>query len=331
MSQTLQRLHALGVRYPIMQAGMPTLAGVQLAVAVARAGGIGTLGLQDLSTWEASLAEARQQLGELPVNANLLLPYTRRNHVRALLRQRIPMVTLFWGKPGAWLSDLQREGVFVWQQVGSLEEAQRALGSGVDGLIIQGSEAGGHVRGCLPLVELLPQIAALQAGVPLLAAGGMYCAADVRRARALGADGVSSGSRFLLTHESQAHADYKARLLTAEDSVLTTLFGLGWPTPHRVLANAATQRWCDEQGQVPVWLQWLNQAFGFTRRLLPFRSDAARLQRADLPLFSNAALDAALPGNLADCTALYAGAEVRRLRELLPAERVVQELAAGLQ
>lgn len=330
MSQKLARLRAMGVRYPIMQAGMPGLARVPLAVAVARAGGIGTLGLQDLSTWEDSLAEAQRQAAGLPLNANLLLPYVRRGHVRALLRQRLPMATLFWGDARPWLPALHGEGVFVWQQVGSLEEAQSALAAGVDGLIVQGREAGGHVRGRLPLAELLPQVAALGAPVPLLAAGGMYCAADVRRARALGADGVSTGSRFLLTPESHAHDLYRQRLLAAGDTLETTLFGLGWAAPHRVLANAATSRWCDAGGRVPGWLQGLNRALGFTRRLLPFRAEAALGQRPGLPLFSPAALDADLPGRLVESTALYAGAEVARLREIRPAEAVVRELAAGL-
>lgn len=97
MDKKLSRLRSLGVSYPVMQAGMPGVAGVKLAAAVARAGGIGVLGLQDVSTWEDSLQALKGQAAGKPVGANLLLPYTRKKHLDAVLRQGIPMVSMFWG------------------------------------------------------------------------------------------------------------------------------------------------------------------------------------------------------------------------------------------
>lgn len=329
MEERLKKLAATGVRYPIMQAGMPGAGNVRLAAAVARTGGIGSLGLQDVSIWEDSLAQARTFAGNHPINANLLLPYTRRAHVRAVVRQQIPIVTLFWGDAQPYVRQFHAAGCFVFQQIGSLDEAHRALDAQVDGLIVQGSEAGGHVRGVTPLKDLLPAVRALAAATPCFAAGGIYSAADVARAVSLGADGVSTGSRFLLTEESGAHDSYKARLVDASETIRTTLFGLGWATPHRVVPNEATRRWCAADGSVPGWLQMLNNAFGFTRKLAPFRSDAALRQKPGFPLFTNAVMDQQLPQELVESCALYAGAKVGELTSVVTAEQVVEELWQG--
>lgn len=331
MNERLQKLYSLGVKYPIMQAGMPVAGSVRLAVAVSRAGGIGTLGLQDVSVWEQSLKQLKQEAGDYPVNANLLLPYTRKAHVQAVIRQQMPMVTLFWGDAAPYVKPLQAAGCFLFQQVGSVDEAKRALDAGIDGLIVQGEEAGGHVRGELKLQDLLPQVRALTLDIPCFAAGGIYSAEDVRRVTVLGADGISTGSRFVLTPESGAHPAYKQRLLDASQTLKTTLFGLGWATPHRVVPNAATQRWCDEHGGVPVWLDGLNKLFGFTRKVVPFKSEAARNQRPDIPLFTNAVIPEHLSAALVESCPLYAGERVKELVDILPAAQVVQSLAQGLE
>lgn len=329
MPGKLHALQSLGVRLPIMQAGMPGVANVDLAAAVSRAGGIGTLGLQDISTWERSLCEVRAAANGTPVSVNLLLPYTRKKHVDAIVRQHIPIVTLFWGDAREFISHLHHEDIFVFQQVGSKSEAARALDAGVDAIIAQGTEAGGHVRGKLELADLLPQVVNLAGDTPVFAAGGIYCADDVRGVVALGASGVSTGTRFLLTHESNAHEAYKRRLLEPGQTILTTLFGLGWPTPHRVLQNEATRRWCHVDGSIPTWLQAFNSAFAFTRKLIPFKADAAKLQRPDLPIFSPAWLEKSFPASLVECTALYAGEHVGRIKDILSARDVVEDLARG--
>lgn len=331
MAGNLTRLFALGIRYPVMQAGMPEMADPELVAAVARAGGIGTLGLQDISVWDARLRETRALAPGLPFAANLLLPYTRRKHVDLLLRHGVPIVTLFWGRAKPYVRALQRGGAFVFQQVGSATEAAIAVDAGVDGLIAQGTEAGGHVRGRQPLGELLPELVARHPEVPVFAAGGQYTADDVKRSVALGAAGVSTGTRFLLTYESKAHVLCKQRLLTAQETLVTTLFGLGWPTPHRVLPNAATARWCGPDGSVPNWLHAFNASFAITRKLVPFGSGPAALQRPQVPVFSPAGFTVELPDSQLECTALYAGEHVGRITSLMRAEDVVRELARGLE
>ena len=330
MKQALQKLLSLGVQYPVMQAGMPGIAGPALAAAVSAAGGIGTLGLLDVSAWDEAILQTRQAATGKPFCVNLLLPYTRSRHVDAVIRQKVPMATLFWGDGRALTQQLQAHGVFVFQQVGSKAEAQHALESGVDGLIAQGMEAGGHVRGHQRLDELLPEIAGLTSTVPIFAAGGMYTRQDARQAIALGACGVCSGTRFLLTPESNAHEAYKQRLLAADQTIVTTLFGLGWPGRHRVVPNMATANWCRKDGTIPAWMQAFYSAMTFTRKILPFKKEAAAFQRPGLPMFSPATPVSELPATLIEATALYAGEQVGRISQILSARQVVEELACGV-
>lgn len=110
----LDKLFSYGVRFPVMQAGMPGIANVSLASRVARAGGIGTLGLQDVSVWEQNLKATKLAAEGCPISANLLLPYTRKQHIEAVLRQQIPMVTLFWGEGRKLIRQLRDHNVFVF-------------------------------------------------------------------------------------------------------------------------------------------------------------------------------------------------------------------------
>ncbi len=330
MNEALRKLTSLGVQYPVMQAGMPGIAGPKLAVAVSAAGGIGTLGLLDVSIWEEALQQTKRQTAGKPFCVNLLLPYTRVKHVEAVIRHEIPMTTLFWGNGKPLTQQLRGHGIFVFQQVGSKSEAQRALDAGVDGLIVQGVEAGGHIRGHQKLDALLPEIVELTSTIPIFAAGGIYTTQDAKRVAALGATGVCTGTRFVLTPESNAHEAYRQRLLAADRTIVTTLFGLGWPDRHRVVPNKATQNWCRHDGSIPFWLQTFYSAMTVTRKLLPFKEDAVTLQSPAFPLFSPAALVSTLPESLVEATALYSGEQIARIRQIIPARQVVEELALGI-
>lgn len=328
--QPLARLEALGVQHPVMQAGMSSASGPKLAGAVSAAGGIGTLGLHDVSVWETLIERTKAEAQGRPIGVNLLLPYTRTKHVETVIRKEVPIATLFWGDGTQLIRQLQRHAVFVFQQVGSRAEAQQALDAGIDGLIVQGVEAGGHVRARQRLEILVPQIAALSPGTPVFAAGGIYTAEDAARAIALGAHGVCTGTRVLLTPESSVHDAYRERLLAADSTVLTQLFGFGWPDLHRVVPNQATQRWCRADGSIPGWLNAMNSAFSFTRKIVPMKAGIAKAQKPGLPFFSPALLDSRLPAALADATALYAGEQIGRIHSLRPAADIVQELARGI-
>ena len=157
-----------------------------------------------------------------------------------------------FGGDRALVDELRDAGVFVFVMVGTEDQARRAVFWGADGLIAQGCEAGGHLCGTTEALRFLPRALALADGRPVLLAGGIATGEDTRAALAAGASGVIAGTRFLLTHESRAHPEYQRRILAARKTIRTTLFGLGWPAPHRVIANAATERWCRDDGTAKV-------------------------------------------------------------------------------
>ena len=213
------------------------------------------------------------------------------------------MVVTFWGRPrrrtgGAWI-----------HQCGSVDEAPAAYAAGADAAIVQGVEAGGHVRGALPALELLERVrAALPPDYPLLLAGGIAERADVRRALEAGASAAVAGTRFLLSEESRAHPEYKQRLLAAEETILTELFGFGWPAPHRVVPNAATDRHLSSDARVPALNRALNRLFAPGARFTP-AAIQTRLVRAQRP--GSRLLTPVGPTDDGPATLLDAGASLR--------------------
>lgn len=277
-------LETLGVEAPVVQAGLGGgLSGHELAAAVSGAGGLGTIAVLGGEAIERELVAART-LTDRPLAVNLLLPFAEGEWFEAAAEADV--VVTFWGEP-------QRRTPGVWiHQCGSVGEAQAAHAAGADAVIVQGVEAGGHVRGTTPAAELLAQAkAALPGGYPLLLAGGIAERADVERALDAGAAAAVAGTRFLLSEESRAHPEYKRRLLGAEETLLTELFGAGWPAPRRVVPNAATERGDDREPLPPL-----------------------------------APLDDG-PASLLDTAPLYAGETVGRIGEVRPAAEIARDLA----
>ena len=229
-------LESIGVEAPVVQAGMGGgLSRHELAAAVSEAGGLGTIAVNGAAAIERELAAARR-LTERPLAVNLLLPFARGDWFEAA--SAADVVVTFWGSPK------RRTGGTWIHQCGSVAEARAAHAAGADAAIVQGVEAGGHVRGTTGGLELLERARAGAAGrFPALLAGGIAERGDVARALEAGAEGAVAGTRFLLSEESRAHPGYRERLLAADSTVLTELFGTGWPAPHRVVPNAATERW----------------------------------------------------------------------------------------
>jgi NAD(P)H-dependent flavin oxidoreductase YrpB (nitropropane dioxygenase family) len=317
-------LERLGVERPIVQAGMGGgIATHELAAAVSEAGGLGTLGIADPRTLRQELGAARRLTGR-PIAVNLLLPFARSSHWA--VADEADAVVTFWGRPrrrseGAWL-----------HQCGSVEEALEARAEGADGVIVQGIEAGGHVRGHWPALELLAQArAALGSEFPVLVAGGIATAADVEKALAAGADAAVLGTRFVMSEESGAHDGYKRRLAAASHTHLTELFGSGWPAPHRVVPNAATDRWLGRDERGPSLVRAANRAAAPFLARLP-SSVALRLaaaQRSSVPLFGPAPPSRGAPEAMLDAAPLYAGETVARIDDVRPAAEVVAGLAGG--
>lgn len=303
---------------PIVQAGMGAVARHELAAAVSEAGGLGTIA-GARAPIAAELAAARKLTGR-PVAVNLLLPFLRSGDAEAAAAADV--VVTFWGPPrrltaGTWI-----------HQCGSVQEAKAAAAAGVDAVIAQGVEAGGHVRGTRPALELLEQMRAA-VSIPVLVAGGIVDRAGVGEALAAGAAAAVVGTRFLLSEECRAHPEYKRRCQAAEETILTELFGLGWPrAPHRVIPNAATQRWLSQDGRCPGWISAAQRITRPVTTRLPDRMQARALarQRASMPLLSPQPPTDDGPSSLLDSGPLYAGESVKRINDVLPAAELVAQL-----
>lgn len=303
------------------------LAGPDLAVAVANAGGLGTLGLMADHPLRESINRVRSEAAGRAVAVNLLMPFVRRRHVEVCVEARIDVAVIAFGGDRSVVRRLHEAGIFVCAMVGTADQVRRALHWGADALIAQGSEAGGHLVGETPALQFLPTALQLAEGRPVFMAGGIATAADTRAALAAGADAVVAGTRFLLTHESGAHPEYQRRLLEAETTYRTTLFGMGWPAPHRVVANAATRRWCDDDGTAKTLPRFINAHSGVVARLGDVPPEViVRLQTPRLPLFSPAAPTTAMPTAWVERTALYAGESVLRMGSITSARAAVAEL-----
>jgi NAD(P)H-dependent flavin oxidoreductase YrpB (nitropropane dioxygenase family) len=246
----------LGIDVPIWNAGMGgALAGPELAAAVSNAGGLGVLGMGGLPT--PAIRESIRRLRALtdrPFGVNLIMPLMDGEAVACCLDERVPVLVLFWGDPTPYVADAHRAGTRLLVQCGSVEEARQTAAAGADAVMVQGVEAGGHVRGTTALSVLLPAAAEAVAPLPVIAAGGIATGRGVAAALDLGAQAVSLGTRFLCSEEARAAQGYKQRIVaaSAEDTVYTKLFDVGWPdAAHRVLRNTAVREW-EAAGSPPV-------------------------------------------------------------------------------
>lgn len=317
-------LERLGVAVPVVGAGMGGgLSAAPLTIAIGRAGGLGQIGFAAPSELRAEMATHREEADGGPLAVNLLLPFARRAHWEAA--GEADVVVTFWGRP-------RRRTGRVWiHQCGSVEEAEAAAAAGADGVIAQGIEAGGHVRGTTPALDLTERVrAALGADFPVWCAGGIAERGDVENALAAGAEAVVVGTRFLMAEESGAHPAYQQKLAQAQDTILTELFGAGWPAaPHRVVANDATRRWLSSDPRGPSWVRGLNRASAPVLRRTPLGlvDRATRLQRPSRPLLLPVAPTAAHPSSFVDSAPLYAGESISRINDVRRSADIVAELA----
>lgn len=267
------------------------------------------------------IRQVRAQAGG-PVASNVLLPLARRAHWEAA--SSADLVVTFWGRP-------RRMTPKPWvHQCGSVDEALAAQRAGADGVIVQGVEAGGHVRGTEPALALLERaLAVLPPGYPVLSAGGIATAADVRERLDAGAVAAVLGTRFLMTDESRAHRAYKQRLIESRETVLTELFGVGWPGTHRVIWNEAAERWLAGDPRGPGWVRLANRLTAPVAARAPDALQAALLTRQSvaLPFLSPQPVTQGMPSRLLDVTPLYAGESVARIHDIKPAAEVVIELS----
>ncbi|MEV5208916.1 nitronate monooxygenase [Micromonospora sp. NPDC053740] len=309
----------LGIDVPVVQAPIGSAAAPELAAAVAEAGGLGMLA----STWRTperarlDIRHVRQRTSR-PFGVNLVIDFPIADTLAVCLDEGVPVISTFWGDPkpvSHWIRDA---GALHMHTIGSVREAVHAASCGVDIIVAQGWEAGGHVRGTTATMVLVPAVVDAVGPIPVMAAGGISDGRGLAAVLALGAQGAWLGTRFLAATEASTHQLYRQHLVaaTAEDTVHTHCFDGGWPdAPHRALRNPTLQRWelagsptapgRPGEGEV-VALDSAGQAHYRYEDLMP------------LP---------GMTGDLADM-ALYAGQSVELVRDVRPAAQLLQELTA---
>ena len=224
-----------GIRYPIIQGGMIWCTGANLVSAVSNAGGLGLLGAGSMYPDQLEL-EIKNclQLTDKPFGVNLPLLYPNiEEHLNLIEKYRVPIVFTSAGSPKKHTERLKSSGIKVAHVVSSSSFALKSQEAGVDAVVAEGFEAGGHNgREETTTICLIPSVVEA-VSIPVIAAGGISCGKSMLAAMSLGAQGVQMGSRFVMTHESAAHENFKNAILHAKEG--DTKLTLHEITPVRLL------------------------------------------------------------------------------------------------
>ena len=226
-----------GIKYPVIQAGMVWCSGWKLASAVSNAGGLGLLGAG--SMYPEVLREHIQkckQATNKPFGVNVPLMYPQVDELmQIIIDEKVPVVFTSAGNPRTWTSHLQSHGIKVAHVVSSSKFAQKSAEAGVDAIVAEGFEAGGHNgREETTTLVLIPQVSQA-VDLPVIAAGGIATGSAMAATFALGAEGVQIGTRFALTAESSASDAFKERCLNLPEG--ETVLSLKKLAPTRLIKN----------------------------------------------------------------------------------------------
>ena len=243
---------ALGIDVPILQAGMSTFTSAELVAAVSNAGGLGILGALLRPPDELRNAIHRiRTLTTRPFGVNHVLAHLDPAALDVTFEERVPVVSLAWGDPAAVIARAHAAGARIVHQVPTAAEAARAAAAGVDVIVGQGTDGGGHV-GLVGTMPLVPAVVDAAAGVPVVAAGGIADGRGLAAALALGAEGVLMGTRFLATVEAPIPDGWKRLIVDAAESttVRTTAFdravAMPWPGAEvRAIRKAFLDDWSE--------------------------------------------------------------------------------------
>ena len=248
----------LGIKYPVIQGAMAWLATAELAAAVSNGGGLGLIAAGNApGAWVREQITKARTLTTKPfgVNVMMLSPYAD-EVIQIIIEEKIPVITTGAGNPGKYLPALKDAQIKVIPVVNSVSLAKRLEKSGVDAIVGEGMEAGGHV-GTETTMVLIPQLAdALE--VPVIAAGGIADGRGMAAAMLLGAEGVQVGTRFVCAEECIVHDDYKKMVLKAVDRS-TVLTGQSTGHPVRVIKNKLARKFlaAEAEGASPSELEAL--------------------------------------------------------------------------
>ncbi|MGQ3414382.1 NAD(P)H-dependent flavin oxidoreductase [Natrinema sp. LN54] len=317
----------LGIEYPIVQAPIGSATTPDLAAAVSNAGGLGHLAVtwRDLEETRRVIRDTRERTDE-PFAVNLVLDDATTvvdtdEHLETILEAGVDVVTLSFGEAAPYADRIHDADAVVAQTVGSAEGARAAVDAGVDAIVTQGLEAGGHVQSEVATTALVPRVADTVGGeVPIVAAGGIADGRGIAAVLALGADGAWLGTRFVATEEAAVHDEYQRRLRESDETATeyTTLFDKGWPgTPHRVLRNETLERW-DREGRPPA-----GERPGETDVVA--RTDDGDGRGEPIERYDEALATPAVDGEIGEM-ALFAGQSVGLTDEVRPAGALLEDL-----
>ena len=308
----------LGIEHPIVQA--PLSADPRLPAAVSAAGALGSVALwwaDDAGDWvrETAVLTGRSFAG------NFVLASDQHRRVDQALSAGLRIVSFLMGDPDSYVEPVHDAGGLVMHTVGSAEEARRAVGCGVDIVVAQGWEAGGHVLGGVATLPLVPAVVDAVAPVPVIAAGGIGDARGVAAVLTLGAQAAWLGTRFLLAEEMPIHEEYRRRLIAATETDAewyANLYEVGWPdAPHRAIHNSTAEMW-EAAGEPPP-----GSRPGEGEVIAHFASGEPILRYSPAP---------PLVGTTGEIEALslWAGQSVALARQSQPAAEIVAELVSHL-
>jgi NAD(P)H-dependent flavin oxidoreductase YrpB (nitropropane dioxygenase family) len=321
----------LGIEQPILSAGISAGAGPELAAAVSNAGGLGVVGVSGMPPDYIRERIARtRELTHRPFGANVILDdqgkpelaEAIRERCALLVEERVPLLVFFEGDPAPFVEPAHAAGVMVAIQVGSPAAARDAAAAGVDLVIAQGIEAGGHVAARTGLFVNLPRIVDAVSPLPVVASGGIADGRGLAAALMLGAAGVSLGTRFVASDEAFVREDYKQRVVAAGDeSTIYTedLFDVFWPdVPHRTLKARTYAEW-DAAGRPPAGERpHEGEPIGTNRS--PFRE-------VEIPRYASFMPTPWFEGDV-DLGPMWAGESAALVDAVLPAGEIVRRIAA---
>ncbi len=230
----------LNIKHPVIQGGMAWISDANLAAAVSNAGGLGVIACGNApGSYVREQIEKIRTMTDKPFGLNVMLlsPYVE-EVAQIATEEKVPVVITGAGDPSRFIKDWQANGTKVIPVVASVALAKRMVRLGVDAVIAEGGEAGGHV-GELNTMTLVPAVCDA-VDVPVIAAGGIFDGRGVLAAFALGADGVQVGTRFILAEECTVHENYKQKVMKAKD-IDSFVTGRNTGHPVRVLRNALSK------------------------------------------------------------------------------------------
>ncbi len=232
----------LSIEYPIFQGGMAWLGTAELAVAVSEGGGLGFIGAGHMppDVFRNEIHKVKERTNK-PFGCNIMLmsPFVK-DVMEVVIEERVPVISTGAGNPATYVPRLKEIGTKVIPVVASVLLAKRLLRGGIDAIIAEGNESGGHV-GEISTMCLVPQIVDA-VDIPVIAAGGIADGRGMAAAFALGAQGIQMGSRFVVSEECIAHPNYKEAVLKAKDRS-TVMTGLTTGHPVRIIDNQLARQY----------------------------------------------------------------------------------------